>query len=75
VYGKKPRTPWERLTESPDISEESKAELLRRRARYNPVELNRRLNEAVEKLMKLNREKDYIENPPGQGGGAQAPAA
>jgi hypothetical protein len=27
-----------------------------RRALYNPVELNRKLNEAVEKLLKLNRE-------------------
>jgi hypothetical protein len=74
VYEKEPRTPWERLMESPDISEESKAEL-RRRAQYNPVELNRRLNEAVEQLLKLNREKGYTGNPPGQGGGGQAPAA
>jgi hypothetical protein len=36
--------------ESPDVSEECKAELLRRRAGYNPVELNRRLNEAVERI-------------------------
>jgi hypothetical protein len=75
VYEKNPRTPWDRLMESPDISEESKAELRRRRALYNPVELNRKLNEAVEKLLKLNWEKGYTENPPCQGGGGQAPAA
>jgi hypothetical protein len=61
VYEKKPRTPYERLMESPDVSEECKAELLRRRAGNNPVELNRRLNEAVERLLKLNREKEYSE--------------
>jgi hypothetical protein len=75
VYEKELRTSWERLMESPDISEESKAELRRRRALYNPVELNRRLNEAVEHLLKLNREKGYTGNPPCQGGGGQAPAA
>ncbi|MDR2095946.1 MAG: hypothetical protein LBP76_10585 [Treponema sp.] len=75
VYEKEPRTPWERLMESPDISEESKAELRRRRTQYNPVELNRKLNEVVEKLLKLNREKDYTENTPCQGGGDQTPAA
>jgi hypothetical protein len=36
--------------------------------------MNRRLNEAVEKLLKLNREKVYRENTPCQGGG-QVPAA
>jgi hypothetical protein len=75
VYEKAPRTPWERLMESPDISEESKAELRRRRALYNPVELNRKLNEAVERLLKLNREKGYTGNLPCQGGGGQAPVA
>jgi hypothetical protein len=55
VYEKEPRTPYERLMESPDISEERKAELRRRRAGHNPVELNRKLNVAVEKLLKLNR--------------------
>jgi transposase InsO family protein len=74
-YEKKPRTPRERLMEPPDISEESKAALRRRRARYHPVELKRKLNEAAEKLLKLNREKGCLGNPPGQGGGGQAPAA
>jgi hypothetical protein len=62
----------ERVLDSPDSSQECKAEL--RRALYNPVELNRRLNEGVEKRLKLNREKGYSENAPCQGGG-QAPAA
>ncbi|MDR0685631.1 MAG: hypothetical protein LBF83_10970 [Spirochaetaceae bacterium] len=74
VYEKKPLTPYERLLDSPDISQECKAELQRRRALYNPVELNRRLNEAVEKLLKLNREKGCSGDTPRQGGG-QAPAA
>jgi hypothetical protein len=61
VYEKEPRTPYERLMESPDVSEECKAELLRRKAGNNPVELNRRLNEAVGQILKLNREKEYGE--------------
>ncbi|MDR2741386.1 MAG: hypothetical protein LBB98_04440 [Treponema sp.] len=61
VYEKEPRTPYERLMESPDVSEECKAELLRRRAGYNPVTMNRRLNEAVGQILKLNREKKYGE--------------
>jgi hypothetical protein len=32
-------------------------------------------DEAVEQLLKLNREKGYTGNPPCQGGGGQAPAA
>ena len=47
--------------ESPDVSSESKAELQRRRAGQNPVELNRALNEAVGQLLKINREKMYSE--------------
>jgi hypothetical protein len=61
VYEKEPRTPYERLMESSDISAESKAELLRRRSEQNPVELNRSLNEAVGLLLKINREKMYCE--------------
>ena len=74
VYEKEPKTPCERLLESPDISEDCKRELRRRRDAHNPVELNRKLNEAVEKLLKQNREKVYSGNTPCQGGG-QAPAA
>jgi hypothetical protein len=74
VYEKEPVTPYERLLASPDVSEESKSELRRRRAGQNPVELNHRLNEAVALLLKLNREKMYGEKTPCQGGG-QVPAA
>ena len=59
VYEKAPKTPCERLLESPDVSDECKAELRRRKSLQNPVELNRNLNEAVEKLLKLNRQKVY----------------
>jgi hypothetical protein len=38
-----------------------KAELLRWRAGYNPTAMNRRLNEAVGQILKLNREKKYGE--------------
>jgi hypothetical protein len=47
VYEKEPGMPYERLIGSPDVSEENKAELRRRKAGQNPVEMNRRLNEAV----------------------------
>jgi hypothetical protein len=74
VYEKKPVTPYERLLASSDVSEESKAELRRGRAGQNPVELNRRLNDAVGQLLKLNREKRYGEKTPCQGDD-RAPAA
>ena len=61
VYEKAPRTPYERLMESPDVSPDCKAELLRRRSEQNPVELNHRLNEAVKQLLKINREKLHSE--------------
>jgi hypothetical protein len=60
VYEKEAKTPYERLMESPEVSEEYKAELRRRRAGQNPVELNRKLNEAVGVLLKINREKDKV---------------
>jgi hypothetical protein len=50
------------------------AGLRHRKALNNPAALNRWLNEAVEKLLKLHREKGYCGNAPCQGGG-QAPAA
>jgi hypothetical protein len=60
IYEAEPKTPYERLLESPDLSEESKAELWRRKAAQNPVVLNRLLNEAVERLLRINREKDMV---------------
>jgi hypothetical protein len=74
VYEKKPRTPHERLMESSDVSPDCKKELERRRVEQNPVELNRRLNEAVEQLLKINREKVYVEKASCKGDG-RAPAA
>jgi hypothetical protein len=52
---KEPETPYERLMESPDVSEERKARLKRGKDGQNPVELNRCLNKAVGRLLKLNR--------------------
>jgi hypothetical protein len=57
VYEKEPKTPCQRLLESPDISAECKAELRRRKALYNPSELNTRLNAAADKLLRINGEK------------------
>ena len=74
IYEKQPKTPYERLMESPDVSLESKAELLRRRGVQNPVELNRKLNEAVGVLLKTNMEKMYGGKTSCKGDG-QAPAA
>jgi transcription elongation GreA/GreB family factor len=55
-------------------NEECKAELRRRKVQNNPVALNRKLNEAVEKLLKVHRETGYPGNIPCQGG-SQVPAA
>jgi hypothetical protein len=64
VYEKAPKTPCERLIESPDVSAGCKAELRRREVLYNPVLLNRSLNEAVERLLHINREKSMFKRPP-----------
>ena len=66
VYEKAPATPYQRLLESPLVSEESKAELKRRKDGQNPVELNARLNQAVERLLKINREKASMKQASGQ---------
>jgi hypothetical protein len=66
---KSPKTPYQRLLESPDVSEESKAELTRRKSGSDPVDLNNRLNRAIERLLKLNREKDTVKQPSGQEAG------
>ncbi|MDR2575766.1 MAG: hypothetical protein LBC52_04905 [Treponema sp.] len=74
AYEEQPRTPYRRPMESSHVSPECKAEPERRRAGQNPVELNRRLNEAVGLLLKIKREKIYLGKPPCQGDG-RAPAA
>jgi hypothetical protein len=67
IYEKSPRTPYQRLLESPEVSEASKAELTRRKNGSDPVVLNNRLNRAVERLLQINREKDKVKQPSGQG--------
>jgi hypothetical protein len=61
IYEKQVKTPFERLMESPDVSEESKAELRRRKAEQNPVELNRELNDAIDRLLRKHFEKCRME--------------
>jgi hypothetical protein len=54
IYEKDPKTPYQRLLESTDISEECKAELCRRKALLNPFQLKRSMAEARDKLLKLS---------------------
>jgi hypothetical protein len=67
VYGKEPKTPYQRLLDSPDISDECKTELRRRKATHNPSELNTRLNAAADKLLRINDEKRQNNPCPCQG--------
>ncbi|MDR2484747.1 MAG: hypothetical protein LBD55_05080 [Treponema sp.] len=62
VYGKAPKTPYERLMESPLVSDESKEELTRRKGLYNPLRLNEGLHRTVAALLRLHRGKVYTEN-------------
>jgi hypothetical protein len=64
VREKAPRTPCERLLGSPDVSQECKAELLRGEGLCNPAVLDGGLNQAVERLSYLNREKFTLKMPP-----------
>jgi hypothetical protein len=57
AYEKVPATPCRRLLEPAEASGECKAELKRREGGQNPVVLNTRLNQALERLLKINREK------------------
>jgi hypothetical protein len=63
IYEKPLMTPYERLMEAPDeqVSPESKAELRRRKSLQNPVELNKNLNRAIDRLLQINREKENME--------------
>jgi hypothetical protein len=54
IYEKDPKTPCQRLLESPCIGEECKAELRRRAALLNPVALKRGLDEVRDRLLKLS---------------------
>jgi hypothetical protein len=53
IHGKVPRTPCQRLLESPDLDEAHKTELRRRAALFNPIMLKRAMDEARERLLKL----------------------
>ena len=54
IYDKDPKTPYQRLLESPDVSEESKDELRRRAKDLNPIALKRSMDEARDRLLKLS---------------------
>ena len=54
IYEKEAKTPYQRLIESPDVSEECKEELRRRKELLNPVELKRAMDEARDRLLKLS---------------------
>jgi hypothetical protein len=54
IYEKDPQPPYQRLLESPHISEDCKDELRRRAALLNPVALKRGLDEARDRLLKLS---------------------
>ena len=54
IYEKDPKPPYQRLLESPVISDECKQELRRRAALLNPIELKRALDEARHRLLKLS---------------------
>jgi hypothetical protein len=57
VYEKIPKSPYQRLLESPDISDEVKAELKQRFSRYNPVLLQKQVHQAVDALMTVYERK------------------
>jgi hypothetical protein len=54
IYAKDPKSPYQRLLESSDVSEQCKAELRRRAQLLNPVVLKRELDVARERLLKLS---------------------
>ena len=54
IYEKEAKTPYQRLLESPDVSEDCKAELRRRASALNPIELKHKIDEARNCLLKLS---------------------
>lgn len=54
IYGKEAKTPYQRLLESPDVSDTCKAELRKRAALLNPIALKRSMDEAKKRLLKLS---------------------
>jgi hypothetical protein len=61
VYDSKVISPYQRLMASPDLSDEVKAELVKRFALYDPVKLQREVHRAVDALVSLNRAKKLEE--------------
>jgi transposase InsO family protein len=57
VYEKIPKSPCQRLLESPDLSDEVKVELKQRFKRYNPVLLQKQVHRAVNALMTVYERK------------------
>jgi hypothetical protein len=66
IYEKPAKTPYQRLLESPDVSEDCKAELRWRKTLYNPVLLKSSLDAARNRLLQLNRKKGSMYSPSGQ---------
>ena len=60
IYEKVAKTPYQRLLEFPDISDECKQELRQRAADLNPIELKRKLDIARDRLLKLSANEAYI---------------
>jgi hypothetical protein len=54
IYEKGAKTPYQRLLECPDVSDESKAVLRKRASDLNPVTLKRALDVARDRLLKLS---------------------
>jgi len=54
IYEKDPKSPNQRLLESPGISNKCKEELCRRAAFLNPIVLKRSMDEARDQLLKLS---------------------
>jgi hypothetical protein len=54
IYEKDPKPPFQRLLESPYISDECKAELHRRASLLNPIQLKQQMDIARERLFKLS---------------------
>jgi len=59
IYEKQPKTPYQRLLESPDLADGYKQVLRREAARLNPIVLKRKMDEARERLLKLSA-KEFI---------------
>jgi hypothetical protein len=64
VYEKIPNSPYLRLLESPDLSDEVKAELKQRFSRYNPVLLQKQVHQAVNALMTVYERKSLRADGP-----------